>query len=441
MRKILFILGAGASRSISPKVPLVEDFFEKCLPFLEDPDKHPEIWLAFAILEEGRCFQEPNKELENAAAYIMAAHWQLIDFGRMGPGQPNLKDTPAYNRLEEAHRDLVKHYLKLCGEAPSRTRANLESVFSRAEREERYRFRPILALNFLLGQLQKEFSTAAPHAVLARGIKRWLEREGAKTEVSLLSFNYDVWLERELQRERVWHPRMGYGVAFEKFMDLPMARRIEDQQRRLRESGAGAVEPFSIKQFVRSFDSQVCVLKPHGSLSWYRHEKSGDSLVMLEEGEDSLVTVNEGRWYLRDLWGEGQRERTYEPLFVPPAPQKRRKGPLFFEIDKRIDAELTEADTVVVIGWSMPKTDLDWESRIRHVIDHRPRQLQQLIVCNLADSKPEDIESVTRIESGFRPAMPVKIFGSGFENSAEEMWNFLREAKPSVEEVKSQVFS
>lgn len=354
------------------------------------------------------------------------------------PGQPNLRETKAYERVREMFLSSVRYYLEICRKTASRTRANLEEVFSRAEREGRransidplrYRFRPTLAINYLLGRLQNDFP-ATPHAALARGIGTMIGNRNRGDHVSFLSFNYDMWLERELQREGLWHPRTGYGMPFEKFINLPLAREVDAADKRMRESGFGVSAPvFSPISFQHSFESRVRVLKPHGSLSWYLHKKSGEILLLLEGDEDSLVTANEGRWYVRDLWADMSRGRTYEPFFTPPVPQKLREREEFSEIDKQIDADLIEADTVVVIGWSMPKTDLDWETKIRQVMKNRLKKIQCLIVCNKADSIAEDGEAVARIESVFRPVQPVRIMGSGFESSTEKICDFLEQRK------------
>lgn len=428
MKKILFVFGAGASRAISPKVPLLNNFFEKCLPFLRRPDIHPQIWLAFAILEEGRCFQEPNRELENSAAHIWAFHQVLIETER----QPNLKSTLAHVWLREMHRRSVRHYLNVCIETASRREANLEEVFLRAEQEDqtqahpvydRYRFRPKVAIHYLLVKLQNNFPKALPHAVLARYVKEFLERRNNTISVSFLSFNYDVWLERELQREGIWHPTSGYGVDFKEFLELPLAQELDARDRRMRESISGvmATALFS-KPFRDRIESRVRVLKPHGSLNWYRHEKSKKDLLLLEGGEGSLVTGGDGIWYLRDLFSLDHAERTYEPLFIPPIPQKPY---LFPENSSQIDQEFLEADTIVVIGWSMPETDFHWESKIRQNMSQRSRPIQNLLVCNMADRISSDRKNAERIRKVFSPAQPLKVFGHGFENSVGELCDFL----------------
>ena len=38
IQQVVFILGAGASRSISSDIPVMADFFEKCLPYLNAPN-------------------------------------------------------------------------------------------------------------------------------------------------------------------------------------------------------------------------------------------------------------------------------------------------------------------------------------------------------------------------------------------------------------------
>ena len=63
---IVYFLGAGASKHIHEDVPLVNDFFEKCLPYLEEST----VWVALATLEWCRVFETRVPELENLAGAI-----------------------------------------------------------------------------------------------------------------------------------------------------------------------------------------------------------------------------------------------------------------------------------------------------------------------------------------------------------------------------------
>ncbi len=434
-QKLVFIIGAGASRSISPDIPVMRDFFEKCLPYLKDAKNHPAIWLAFAILEETRCFSAPNERLENAAAYIMTLHWHLqkIEELKISHSQPE------YQKTEKDWLDWIKFYHEMCQRDDSRTHANLENVFTRAEKylldenqadnfTRRHPYtRLVFAVSYLFSILQQEHHSPEPHAELARLLSEWLKADPERS-ATFISFNYDVWLERSLQVVGLWHPHRGYHYEFERFSNLPNARASNTQWDTVFDTGSGDVsQTYQFQAFSTNYSHRVIVLKPHGSLNWYWRENSGDCVVLLEGTENSLVTANEGRYYLYDHLDRNKRPVSYTPFIVPPVQLKRRQHPVFWQTDQRLFQVLSEADTVVSIGWSMPETDIDYRQKILHAMEHRSQQLRRLLIFN-DDPEGRQMGFYLRFESVFRPAVKTEFYGKGFTpESIRQGFEFLNQ--------------
>lgn len=446
IQKVVFILGAGASRSISPNIPVMADFFEKCLPYLQDPKAHPVVWLAFAILEQCRCFPAPHRQLENAAAYAIAMHWHLLELDEARVA----KDSPEYKRTEHSWLEWIQLYQRLCEKEESRIHANLEVVFAEAERklfESRKTgdvldggayIRLVFAVQYLFSHLLQRFPDSAPHAQLADLLSAWLNAHSGRS-ATFISFNYDVWLERALQKVGIWHPYRGYQYQFEQFMNLESARRASQTLETRTFRAIGDNDTLQKQPFTVNPSHKVSVLKPHGSLSWYvEDKKSSDCVVLLEDTQDSLVAVLD-KWHLQGNFDFASDDivSIYVPFIVPPTQLKRRQHPAFWQIDRRIFQVLSEADAVVSIGWSMPETDRDFQQKVTHAMEHRHKQLERFIICNF-DPGEKDLGFYRRMESVFRPARKTEILGEGFStDSLERVFDLLREGGEKPEPVQT----
>ena len=162
----------------------------------------------------------------------------------------------------------------------------------------------------------------------------------------IISFNYDPWLERALQKTKCWQPGSGYMSKndFGGNLDFVGSSRKTD------------------KVLHRDTESLVKVLKPHGSLSWLvtdnpaaapcvilnSDDPSSGQITTLEPGE-SAVQLNGHKW---------------QPAIIPPSRFKSIGGDFVYRLYKSIEAELREARGIVIIGWSMPVTDIYMTQRI-----------------------------------------------------------------------------
>jgi len=415
-KKIVFIFGAGASRSISEHIPLMNDFFQKAAEYLQKPKELPAFWLAFIMLERYRLFQFPNVYLENLAMFILRDHWHMLEISRSGVGEPKNTDTEEYKRIENSWLKWIELYYKSFIKDSPRCLSNLEIVFGRAEKqlyekgEDGVYVRLLYAINSIFCELRKKFPEPTLYNNLAEVFKKWLDKN-SKNNLSMVSFNYDIWLERATQKAGIWSPRNGYGITFDKFIDIKIAKESHEQDERIIKNGGGSIEGFRTSG-TEIGESKTVILKPHGSLSWFYNEKLNDYFILLDKKENGMVVDNEGRWRIRniidtedfDLYG-------YEPLLIPTTPLKKRNYSIFWKIDKRVEDEFSSADLVVIIGWSMPETDIGYIQKIKHIFEHRSEQLQKLLVCDIK----EDDTIYFNFESVFRPALPVIIHSTGFD--------------------------
>lgn len=414
LKKIVFIFGAGASRSISCEVPLMNDFFQKAAEYLQKPKEFPEFWLAFVMLERYRLFQSPNGYLENLAMFILRDHWHMLEISRLGVGRPKNTNAEEYKRIEKDWLKFTELYYKGLIKDSSRCLSNLETVFGRAEKqlyengEDDAYIRLLYAISRIFCELRKKFSEPELHNDLAGVFKKYLDAN-PKSSLFMISFNYDIWIEQAMQKTNIWSPRNGYGITFEKFIDIKLAKESYEQDTAIIRNGGGGIGVFQPGK-TKIGESRTIILKPHGSLSWYYNEKRNDFLILLDEENNGSIVDNEGRWHLNSISTEDFDFANYEPLLIPPAPLKRRNHSIFWSIDKRVAEELSSADLVVVVGWSMPGTDADYIQKIKHIFEHRPEQLQKLFVCDIK----KDDTIYFNFESIFKPISPVMIHSTGF---------------------------
>jgi hypothetical protein len=140
----------------------------------------------------------------------------------------------------------------------------------------------------------------------------------------IITFNYDLVLDRALYEAERWHPADGYGVT--QFETTPMWK-------------------------VPPRQSQNTILKLHGSLNW---EIRGEVLQLHSHHDINTE-------YLPGC------TETPDPYDIPPPPRygfgilpslsKSLDSPPILDIWRKAQAVLSKADELVVIGYSLPKAD------------------------------------------------------------------------------------
>ena len=224
---------------------------------------------------------------------------------------------------------------------------------------------------------------------------------------TFISFNYDLWLEKALFNMGVWRPKNGHGSYPIRFYSQPIEDRV----------GIGDI--CKIKEFSSGGPkSRVMVLKPHGSLSWRFGKEPHNGMLILEGDEDSCVAYN-NTIYFPGAQFVNRTEVYLAPLIVPPTPNKDRSHPLFRKTDQDIIEAITQADLVVVIGWSMPETDEYIKGILLRARSERKEQLRKIFVCGKGVMA---MRLSSKFETIFRPE-EIRTWDQGFNKGFVE---FLR---------------
>lgn len=144
---------------------------------------------------------------------------------------------------------------------------------------------------------------------------------------SLISFNYDCLMDRALgpALRRRWMPASGYGFTINDG--------LEEWQDH---SGSG---PHPKRSFL--------MLKPHGSLNWSRHGNTG--------------------WRLRA--DEYARRDADELEIIPPLMQKNFDSEPYNEIWSQARRQLSTTRSLIVVGYSLPETDVYTQAAFRIDVD------------------------------------------------------------------------
>ncbi|MBI5359360.1 MAG: hypothetical protein HZA48_02125 [Planctomycetes bacterium] len=378
----MFVLGAGASRSITEKSPLMNDFFGKAIEYYiinEEWKQYPQILLALIEVEKNRLF--PSNVIIEAIADKICQRYD-----------GNVKEDSELN-------DLIQQYCKVFIEDATRYGANLENIFSMADNlEDRSAFnRMLYAINAVFSKLHQDISEVKNYQELACILSGAMS--DSKTGVSIITFNYDIWLEKEMQKAGLWHPGNGYGVEFD-YVTVADIKKILPFK-------SGSQYPLQIRSFENNnYSSRFLILKPHGSLSWYYDTENSKKFVMLDS--DGIVSDNKNKgWEITDYVNDSD----YVPLLIPPTFAKERNNSLFGEIDKQIQEKLSDADVVVIIGWSMPETDIGHVGKIEDVFNHKKKRLSKLVVC---DTRHINDRLYSRFESVFKPKEQIGKYPYGF---------------------------
>lgn len=381
-REIVFILGAGVSCSISKKSPLMNDFFGKAIEYYivnEEWKPYSQILLALIEVEKNRLFPS-NVKIEAIADKIYKKY-----------------DKNAKNDVEL--NCLVRQYCEEFIKDATRYEANMENIFSMADKlENRSAFnRMLFAINAVYCKLHRDNPTVESYQELSKSLAALTNDN--KTGISIITFNYDIFLEREMQKAGLWHPKDGYGVKFDYVTIKNVAEHLPFKN--------GCQAPLQIIGFEDNiYNSKFLILKPHGSLSWYYDNKNSKKFVIL--ADDGIVSDNKNKgWEITDF----NDALDYVPLLIAPVFDKKRNNSLFGEIDKQIQEKLSNADVVVIIGWSMSETDIDHVDRIKAIFKDRGKQLSKLIVCDTRDVYDN---LYSRFESVFNPKEQIKKYSHGF---------------------------
>ncbi len=168
-----------------------------------------------------------------------------------------------------------------------------------------------------------------------------------------ITFNYDDFLDKALNRTGHWNPYRGYGFF-------------------CRSSGDG-ITGISVGKM----DSHLLLLKLHGSINW-RPKLGYANPVALDS-----ITHHHG-WSGRGL---DSHHLEPEPVIVPPVLSKSSlvEQPVLRLVWSRAFAELATSHQVTFIGYSFPITDIAVRTLFSEAMEDLPRE--SIYIVNLASDK------------------------------------------------------
>jgi hypothetical protein len=133
-------------------------------------------------------------------------------------------NSDEYKKEARNFKRVVTQYKeKISNKELGRINANLEEIFSNAEKrsykkeagESYCEDRPFERLHYMIGRLfghlTNKFTKTDLHDEFAKLIK---ENVNSEKGITVVSFNYDVWLERALQKTKIWVPRKTFPLSY-----------------------------------------------------------------------------------------------------------------------------------------------------------------------------------------------------------------------------------
>ena len=378
MEKAIYFVGAGVSKALElnadTPVPLLSDFVKVAAHYAAT-DNSNIIILTLAGLERlGRFKWESSEALRLARAF-----------------KPNKPDPALIAALVVAFR--------------RRPSESVEDLLARDDKGASFResvlFDAPVRFRYAISRVFRMIGWSVSLDLL----KRYLTVRFAQVDThSFVSFNYDLFLDRAVSTVLPnwrWHCGYGYELGY-----------------------STSTDPSDGDEDVSAAPSHVCstkvrILKPHGSLNWLLPFGHPGATMPFEDGP-TVVRVNDDGLpeYLGTLpdWAKVRLPNASLPYPVEPgiiAPVKRKDANLsiFKDIRNEEVVAIRDAGEALVLGWSMPQSDDDQTSLIRHAVTLRNAPLQRVVAVN-RNQTPEYFERVADVFGV--PLDRVEVWNDGF---------------------------
>jgi hypothetical protein len=374
IHNITYFIGAGLSKSLQGgalPIPAMWDFTATMADYLHDDV----VLTAMALLENARLYEHKSDDAESIAARLVDSSTDRSPVVREAFREALKKRRP------ESIENLLERSLRLSG---SQSAASAHQRFKYAIN----RLFCLVGWNVNLGPLE-------------HFLQKQINQDA--TCHTFVSFNYDLILDFALQKMvSKWMPDTGYGF------NIPYC--VTDDPYPTGDGPGSSVRavPFDC----RARDNTVTILKPHGSLNWlvpYQvpYVQSSRGIEFLDS-PPTIPLTKEGRlcyWCSTEIFQyiqlPNQRPSDFGICILPPSPEKLSE--LSF-IKASCEAEfnaLVTADEVVVIGWSVPDTDIDQAELIKRAVSRRSKPIQSLTIVNWKASRAyfERLACLFRVDS------------------------------------------
>lgn len=183
----------------------------------------------------------------------------------------------------------------------------------------------------------------------------WKFCKNLSKDDTVITFNYDLIVEKGLWLQNKWTFLDGYGFN----------KNIEDFE-----------DDFKKYPYEKPKNSLVKVYKLHGSLGWI-YDESNEQIILGEMSD--YFSDYTGFYCERDLYTETARwdEGT---TFIEPSYIKLFDRPIILDIWKKAFEEIQQSDELIIIGYSLPA--LDSAARILLSTAVRNSQISSITVVN-----------------------------------------------------------
>jgi len=152
---------------------------------------------------------------------------------------------------------------------------------------------------------------------------------------NIISFNWDILLEKAMMATGKWSPRDGYAINFKEII----YKNEEDER----------------KKMINEIQSNNFILKPHGSINWYNKDDKMDEQNLLIQSNSNLNAESYG--HLKRF------ENNYYSSIVPPGAKEN----FFREVWNMMKRLLEEADEIATIGFSFNDNDLHIKNELNSI--------------------------------------------------------------------------
>jgi hypothetical protein len=339
MARVAYIIGAGLPKALQRpgfRVPVMEDFISVAADYMEK-DSARVIFSSLRLLEDCGCFEWLFSAPDDNASAAEIAEYATV-----------LRRRPA---------------------------ENIEKLLAAATGSERTMATKV---RYLINRLFVLLRWNVDDALLRQFLASQFARPDSQH--ALINFNYDLFVDRVVHEiAPSWSVATGYGIT------------VSGCIRSDPESGPPGPDVVSIA--VPTSDSNVVIVKPHGSLNWLVPLAPG-----LPQGKGGLLFANhapiipletDGR--LRYCGATSNFQYVYPPndepvdvlpAIVPPVKNKDSALPLFRTLQDAERRAIETPDEIFVIGWSMPASDTNQVELMSEAVAARSAPLQRVTVVN-----------------------------------------------------------
>jgi hypothetical protein len=327
-----------------------------------------------------------------------------------------LKQKLSYPFDQPLHKDLldfIKKNFKLSFKDLGKSQLSVEDVYFELDRSISQLGKPrhleemnlcfaqkdLLSLIWeLFSKLSRDYGPCKYHAILAKHV--------IESESIVISFNWDTLIDEALHNTKEWFYEKGYGIDFKEVYLNKV--QISGEKKR----------------------SKGLLLKPHGSINWFRYRDHPWSDKNGFTGEPVSKTELEETFFFEFTKTEPQRihpknmrlklGKDYKPLLkrpceidiIPPIPpgqkSKLTERPAFQIIWDNAIISISKAESVIVVGYALK------ESYIQERFKEARRRSTKPLLLTIVDNSAGNLQFVNRFKEIFNPDQ-ITIFKGFFE--------------------------